>query len=263
MVNNLILKLIVKTKVFSGWAPYLVKITGKSKEAIHPKHLLGNKQGIWFKKYLKQDYKVIDIGCGNGQFTLKAASCCRSIVGIDRNPIQLAIALREKKVLKLRNADFIIRDIETKLPFVTHSVDVIILLDVLEHINNRKALLRECHRLLKEGGLFILSVPNKNTSFKKRLKNAGLFYYADIDHKIEYSLMGIRKVLNKEHFDVIEEFPTVLDTPFIGFIDLIGGISLKLYSYITQWRKTEVSKYPDETTGFRLICRKGDSGTVE
>ena len=47
MLERLILKIIFKTKQLSAVAPMLVKLTAKSKERLHPKHLIP-KQKLWF-----------------------------------------------------------------------------------------------------------------------------------------------------------------------------------------------------------------------
>jgi SAM-dependent methyltransferase len=45
------------------------------------------------------------------------------------------------------------------LPFEDNTFDVITILDVLEHLDDDRAMLRELHRVLRRGGLLLLSVP--------------------------------------------------------------------------------------------------------
>ena len=253
-LEKILLHILNKTKPLCGWAPVLVKITGKSQEAIHPKHLI-KVEDLWFKSCLNKNMKILDIGSGNGQLTLKTSRHCKEIIGIEINKKQLKMAQNEQKRLKFFNVKFKKANAEKRLDFADSSFDAIIFLDVLEHLKNRRQILIECKRILKKEGRMFISVPNKETSWKKRLKKAGLFYYANPDHKIEYSISTITKELKKGGFAILDIRPIIYDTPFIGFIDLIGGLSLKLYTKITFWRISRVGKQPEESTGFRIVCK--------
>jgi SAM-dependent methyltransferase len=96
VVKKCFIKLILSSKKLSSISLHLVKLTGKSREKIHPKHLIP-KNTAWFLEYLKNNDIILDIGCGNGQNSLKAAAKCRQVVGLEINQGQLPIAHREKK----------------------------------------------------------------------------------------------------------------------------------------------------------------------
>ena len=255
MIKKGFLYLILQTKKLSCVAPHLVKLTGKSKEPIHPKHLISD-NSAWFSDYSKKKDIILDIGCGNGQNALKAAKKCQRVVGIEINEKQLQIAKREKERRKVKNVDFKKANLEKKLDLKKESFSAVLFLDVLEHLYKRRQILKEIHRVLKKNGRLFLSIPNKNTSWKKTLKKAGLPYYSDPDHKIEYIQKEIEKELNKTGFKIAKVMPVIYDFPFVGFIDIIGGFSLSLYQKIIQWRVNKVHKFPEETTGFRIICKK-------
>lgn len=255
MVKRFILKLLLKTKRFSSLAPYLVKITGKSKEIIHPKHLIKGRKP-WYISVVKKNFSVLDIGSGNGQYTIKTAKYCRKIIGIENNVNQLNIGEREKGRLKIKNIQFIKADAEEKLKFDDKTFNLVLLLDVLEHLKKRKQLLKEIFRVLKKEGKLVLSVPNVNTSWKKLLRENGLPYYSDPDHKIEYDKKSIKKELEENGFKITWIKPIIYDYPLVGMIDLLGAFSLSLYEKITRWREEKVIKHPKESTGFRIICQK-------
>ena len=56
----------------------LVKYTGKSREAIHPKHLVDAPWHHWYVDYLQAGDVVLDVGCANGAHTLAAAGRVRT-----------------------------------------------------------------------------------------------------------------------------------------------------------------------------------------
>jgi len=50
--------------------------------------------------------------------------------------------------------------------------------------------------------------------------------------------------------------PVVLDTPWAGMIDVIGGVSLSLYARLSRWKREAALRRPDESTGFRVLAHK-------
>ncbi|GAI74512.1 unnamed protein product, partial [marine sediment metagenome] len=105
-------------------------------------------------------------------------------------------------------------------------------------------------------GLVFITIPNADTSWKKLQKKVGLNYFADPDHKIEYSLVEIKKVLKQTGFRIISLKPVVYDTPWVGIFDIIGGFSLSLYSKIAMMKKRKVQHNFKESTGFRITMAK-------
>jgi len=248
--------LIKKSKAFSSLSMSLIKLTGKSKYKIHPKHLIKYEQP-WYLKNIKKTDVVLDLGCNNGQHTLKTAKKCKQIVGLDYDEQQLKIAKKSAKDEKISRVVFKRHDLEKKLPYKKNSFNKVLCLDLLEHIVNRKQLLKEIRRVLKPNGLAFIAIPNINTSWKKLQKRVGIKnIYADPDHKVEYSLTEINKVLGRAGFKTISLKPIVYDTPWIGFFDLLGGISLRLYAKIAVWKKEKAKSNLKESTGFRIIIKK-------
>lgn len=236
----------------------LVKWTGKSKEYIHPKHLLKeNLEHYWYLEYIKPEDIVLDVGCGNGMHAIKIAQKCKKIVGLDYDEGKLRIAGRMTLERNINNVEFRLCNIEETFPIVNAQFDKILFLDCLEHLNNRDFVLQEIRKVLKNDGLLFLSAPNKETSWKRKLKRAGLPYYSDPDHKIEYTKNELTAELARNGFEIKQDImPIVYDTPLAGFIDLVGGISLKVYERLSQWKRKLAKNFPRESTGFRVICKK-------
>jgi SAM-dependent methyltransferase len=98
-------------------------------------------------------FKIASLGCGpsEGLLWLKQfAGPAGRIVGIDAEPLHS----RHRPA----NVDYIIGSIEA-LPFVEKSFDAVLALDVLEHLDDDLAGLREAARLVKPGGLLLITVP--------------------------------------------------------------------------------------------------------
>lgn len=235
----------------------LVKWTGKSKEPIHPKHLIGNDDHYWFLPHLKPDDTVLDLGCGSGAHSIEAAKKVRSIKGIDHNNRNLAIAKRLAAKKSLHNISFQEASLEKFISEPANAYQAVLALDVLEHLVKRGQLLKEIRRILADNGRLFLSVPNSETTWKKKLQSNQLFFYSDFDHKHEYTKTEIIELLQSHGYMVGHLEPTVIDTPWVGIIDLIGGISLGLYKRLSKWKRRMAILHPEEATGFRIIATKG------
>jgi SAM-dependent methyltransferase len=236
----------------------LTKWTGKSSVYIHPKHLntpMGDYN--WLTNTLEKTDKVLDIGCGTLAHSIRAAQRTKYVASFDysvellnRNQQQLAEREIDNIGLFQANAEYC-------LPFADKMFDKVILLDLLEHIYNRDLILSEVHRVLTDDGLMYLAIPNIDTKWKRRYKKAGLFYYTDPDHKIEYTKETLADELKRNSFVVKGDYDFIVyDTPWVGLIDFIGGFSISLYQMLNRQRYKFLLRHPEDTTGWRVICEK-------
>jgi len=103
------------------------------------------------------DRKVLDVGCGVGAYSTVAKKCgARMVVGIDINREYVRKASLDNKLL----AD------ACALPFKGSCFDIILMIEVLEHLSFETKALKEVNRLLTENGLLLLSSPNKLYPFE-------------------------------------------------------------------------------------------------
>ena len=98
---------------------------------------------------------MLDIGCGNGAQTRLFVPDADQVVGFDLMPIQDTEGYN-----KFDKFSFVQGNAE-KLPFNDSVYNTITSFEVLEHVPDDTAVLREMFRVLKPGGLLIISVPNR------------------------------------------------------------------------------------------------------
>ncbi len=104
---------------------------------------------------------LLDFGCGNGAQTLVLADLFSRVEGLDVKPQFLATFERE---IQRRNLGATVTAVPydgIRFPQPNATFDYATTFTVLEHVPDDRAALREIHRVLKPGGLLILSVPNK------------------------------------------------------------------------------------------------------
>jgi SAM-dependent methyltransferase len=101
---------------------------------------------------LRDGERVLDVGCLGGALLEPAARRCQ-VVGLDVIPQ----ALREARGRGLLP---VMADASTMLPFQDHSFDCVHAGEVLEHLFDPLALLRELRRVTRPGGRLLGTVPN-------------------------------------------------------------------------------------------------------
>lgn len=234
----------------------LVRWTGKSAYEIHPKHFLNRAWQRWYLPEVQTEDVVLDVGCANGMHTIACARQARRVCGFDYSAKQLAVAAGKAKEEGVANVHFCRGDVEMNWPYADGSFDLVVFLDVLEHLHCRDEAMAEVRRMLRPGGRLLLSIPQRDTSWKRLRESMGLPAYADPDHKHEYTRAEVEAMVAGLGFVVESLDVTVLDTPLAGWIDLVGGLSLPLYRRLAQWKRDEAVRRPLEATGFRIAARK-------
>lgn len=108
------------------------------------------------KEFIKNKI-VLDIACGEGYGSNILAQDANSVIGvdIDQETITHAIKKYQKK-----NLSFLQGSVEN-IPCAPHSFDVIISFETLEHTAEHTKMLEEIKRVLKPGGILIISTPEK------------------------------------------------------------------------------------------------------
>jgi SAM-dependent methyltransferase len=101
--------------------------------------------------------RVLDLGCGAGYGTAELAGRARSAMGIDLAPEAIEHA---RSAYPLAGLSFVPASV-TAVPFRDGSFDLITAFEVIEHLDNWRALLSEGRRLLHPHGVFLVSTPNK------------------------------------------------------------------------------------------------------
>lgn len=137
----------------------LVRYSGKSRHAIHPKHLVDVPGHDWYRDHLRPGDTVLDVGCNNGAHAVTAAERAKRVIGMDYDVGQLRVAAATARERGLHNVQLLAWDITGRFPFPDGYFDAMLFLDVIEHIHPRVQALGEIARVLRpEGRLLVLSL---------------------------------------------------------------------------------------------------------
>lgn len=109
---------------------------------------------VFFKKYLSEEDRVLDAGCGNGRLYEFLKNSNIAYTGIDSSEELINIAKKS-----FPDANFLLGDILT-LPFSDNKFNVIFCIAALHHLpgkNLREQVIKEFNRVLVPGGYLIMT----------------------------------------------------------------------------------------------------------
>lgn len=124
---------------------------------IHPTFIQHQKVYEFCQKYCVGKI-VLDLGCGEGHGSNLLARTAQRVVGIDSNKSTIGSARNQHRT---PNLEFLQQDLNS--PSQLGQFDVIISLQVIEHIPNTSTYFGFIKSHLSKSGAVILSTPNKNT----------------------------------------------------------------------------------------------------
>jgi len=122
------------------------------------------------KKLLLKNLEILDIGCGGGLISEPMARLGGNITGIDASEKNIKIASLHSKEnnLKITYLNKSPEQLDEKEKF-----DIILNLEIVEHVDNLDLYLESCYKLLKKNGLMFTATINRTfTSYIKAIIGA-------------------------------------------------------------------------------------------
>jgi len=116
---------------------------------------------------IRYGYRVLDIGCGLGRHSFEALTRGARVVAADlddaalKDVSQMSAAMIAEDQAPLGATLECVHADALHLPFEDGSFDRIIASEVMEHIPDDEAAMRELHRILKPGGVVAVTVPRR------------------------------------------------------------------------------------------------------
>lgn len=152
-------------------------------------HILG--QVAAAKRAAGRPLTMLDIGCGDGVITrhLRDAFPEETIEGVDADPVRLERARAACAGVTFRQED------AGTLPYDVGVFDVVLCHHVMEHVDDDRRLLDECHRVLAPGGLLVLGIPHEGGTIGRMLRRLHRKMYAEGEHVRFYTIDTMRRAI--------------------------------------------------------------------
>ena len=180
------------------------------------------KKNQLIEKYSKTDgKKILDVGCGTGDFLSYMRHKKWEIDGIEKDEGAKKIAI-EKNNIKISSN---LLSLKGKNMF-----DVVTMWHVLEHVYDIQAYIENIYKILKEGGVIIIAVPNCNSYDAQKYKENWVAYDLPI-HVSHFRRADIKNIANKNNLKLKHIEPMFFDAYYISMLsskkkgeNLIKGI---------------------------------------
>jgi SAM-dependent methyltransferase len=223
---------------FAGWSDDLTALHEESAGDSHPIDIASRRDAIaQIKKCMPpHDAVIMEIGCSSGflirdlvRYFPKAA-----IIGADVVKEPLYRLANYFPGIPLIRFDLL------QCPIPDQSVDILVMLNVLEHIDDDVAALEKAHNLLKPGGSMIIEVPAGRILYDA--------YDAELCHFRRYSASDLQRKLIVAGFEIKRK-------SHLGFVIFPAFAAVKLMNILFKFRKNKevVREQAASTSGNRLV----------
>ena len=180
---------------------------------------------------------LLDVGTGTGDFLSQAKQNGWQIIGVEPNEKAKNIALTKD-----------VTYIDSTSELEDHSVDVVTMWHVLEHVPDVGAQIKELKRLLKPTGKIVIAVPNFNSYDAKYY---GKFWAAyDVPrHLWHFSRQSIEKLFEREKLQLVETRPMLFDAFYVALLSEkyktgnMNFISAFLVGLKSNWKARSTTEY--------------------
>ena len=223
---------------YAGWSDDLTALHEEVAGNSHPIDLASRNYALeQVKKAMPSDQAVImEIGCSSGFLIRDLVKHFPKAVIIGGDVVKEPLFKLAKSLpgVPLLRFDLL------KCPLPDKSIDVLVMLNVLEHIEDDVNALQKAYNLLKPGGSMVLEVPAGPHLYDS--------YDAELQHFRRYSASELHKKLTKAGFTIIRK-------SHLGFALFPSFVLVKLFNmlFFSSRKKTVVQHQAAQTSNSRLV----------
>jgi 2-polyprenyl-3-methyl-5-hydroxy-6-metoxy-1,4-benzoquinol methylase len=116
--------------------------------------------------------RVLDAPCGGGALASRMSDAGFDVIGLDIDPIDTQGKFEFRRT-----------DLSLRLPLGDAEVDTVVSVEGIEHLERPFDFVRECRRVLRDGGLLIMTTPNISS-----LRSRWRWFLTGFHHKAKYAL---------------------------------------------------------------------------
>jgi ubiquinone/menaquinone biosynthesis C-methylase UbiE len=189
-------------------------------------------------KWVEEDIRLLDVGCGDAT----VISCLKrgNLFGLDISHNILEMATDDPRLR-------LIQAYSEKMPFRRSVFDVVVCLEVLEHVEDPKSVLREIRRIVKPGGRVLISIPVASywRIINFRLRGRPETYLDELEHITEYSRIRLKR------FTSVKRFLTQIESA--GFIVVSVSGCYFIPDFLDRFIVAQVKRFPLMARIYNLV----------
>lgn len=187
-------------------------------------------QHLFQRLDLREGQKLLDVGCGRGDFSKGFKDLGLEVFGLD---------CQESHSRILKDIEVRYLNIENKLfPFDNDAFDIVFSKSLIEHLKSPENFIKESYRVLKTGGKIIVMTPD--------WQSQRCVFYNDYTHVHPYAQKGIEDLLKIYNFkkvksEIFYQLPVLWKYPwlkiFSKFLQLWGPVKKIHKNKFIRWSK--------------------------
>lgn len=143
----------------------------------------------------RRNGRILDVGCGRGLFLSLMRQAGWDVAGVEYDE-ETASCARDAFGIPVVSGD------PDHWPFMERAFDAVTLYHVLEHVQDPRAMIERCCRLLKRGGLLVISVPNLS-SLQARFGKGDWFHLDLPRHLYHFQADGLIRLLKERSLEIL------------------------------------------------------------
>lgn len=151
------------------------------------------------ERYEPDPRRLLDVGCALGYFMEAAREHGWQPTGLDVSSFAASVATR-------RDIGEVLCGELSDARFANATFDVITMWDVVEHMRDPLGQLRECHRILRESGLLVLTTPDIGSPVAKMTGARWMGFKLADEHLYYFSRRSMVQMLARAGFETIDAF---------------------------------------------------------
>jgi len=176
----------------------------------HVRKIMITKKIGFINKYSKNGKRILDYGCGTGDFLAKCVEKGWGACGLEPDIDARKIAEKSHNIKIADN----LNELEHA---ETETFDVITLWHVIEHVYNLNETMIRLKKLLSENGVLVLAVPNRESYDAKHYKTKWGGY--DVPrHLHHFNDKAIQSLAKRHGLIVIDRKPLIFDSFFVSLL---------------------------------------------
>lgn len=184
-----------------------------------------------YKKYVKKNSLVLEIGASRVNTTKLLAIKCKKVIGVEY--------FKERTPKNFDNVSYLNISWEELSKFIkTKSIDLAVSTHVLEHVKNDLKAINELYKVLKPNGVALINTPNRMRLTRRIIETfLGKKKFPDLasEHQREYIEEDLIKLLKKSKFKRYKIKPVVFGLHGGSYYFYSDKIPKLFYNYCNFW----------------------------
>lgn len=224
------------------------RIERRTREVLDGPRQMAEQVSGWLAK-VASEAPTLDLGCGSGPMTVALLSRGRECIGIDVSMTWLVVA--QRMIRDAGKTPVLAAAAAEALPLSDGAVGAVISLDVIEHVRDVPAYLREINRAVRPGGFVAISTPNRFSMsaephvfvwgvgwLPRRLQQQYVSWRSGktYDDTVLLSYVELAKMIRRNSEFVISATPPLIQEEHIKRFSRPKGVLAKTYNRLVRIR---------------------------